>query len=162
MKHVIIFFMLISTILTGNTVLAQDNEGKVARAVFSSNIQDREPVDSIQQLGSETQQIFFFTELKNLQGQAVKHRWLRNGEQMAEVDFNVGGNRWRVWSSKQLIPGSEGEWKVEVVDGSGVVLGSNSIHYGGNSNNTSTTDSQTTDSETQTDTPQSEDLETTE
>lgn len=130
-------FLIFAVSLTSGNVLAQSSSGSVARAVFSSNIQDREPVDSIDQLTADSGQIFFFTELKDLEGQAVKHRWLFNGEQMAEINFNVTGSRWRVWSSKQLMPNWQGEWKVEVVDGSGSVLSTNSFNYKPMSSDTS-------------------------
>ena len=52
----------------------------------------------------------------------MKHRWSREGEVLAEVEFKVGGSRWRVWSSKSLIPEWAGEWQVAVVDGEGNVL----------------------------------------
>ena len=35
---------------------------------------------------------------------------------MAEVDFNVNGPRWRVWSAKNLWPTWLGEWTVEVLN----------------------------------------------
>lgn len=130
-------FLIFVVSLASSAVLAQSSSGSVARAVFSSNIQDREPIDSIDQFNADSGQIFFFTELKDLEGQTVKHRWLFNGEQMAEVNFNVAGARWRVWSSKQLMPNWQGEWKVEIVDGSGSVLSTNSFNYKPMGNDTS-------------------------
>jgi hypothetical protein len=97
--------------------------GNVKRAQFASAIVDREPVDSIDSLGTDVDKVFFYTEIVDMAGQTVKHQWMFGGETVAEVPFNVGGPRWRVYSSKQLAPHMTGEWTVAVVDSSG-----NSLH----------------------------------
>jgi hypothetical protein len=104
-------------------------QGSVARSVFTTNIQDREPVDQLSTLVAPHDGVNFFTELKDLDGQTVKHRWRYQGEVVAEVAFNVKGARWRVWSSKQLQPEQLGTWTVEVVNGSGDVIASSSIEH---------------------------------
>ena len=43
-------------------------EGKVARAVFTSGIVDREPVDQVLVLDNDRNEIYFFSELKFLVG----------------------------------------------------------------------------------------------
>lgn len=103
----------------------------VARAQFTSGIADREPVDRLEQIDADSAQVTFFTELRDLQGRTVTHRWVHGGETLAEVSFDVGGPRWRVWSSKTLLPDWQGEWSVEVVDEDGSLLGSWDIVYGG-------------------------------
>ncbi|MFW2372371.1 MAG: DUF2914 domain-containing protein [Gammaproteobacteria bacterium] len=113
-------------LLTGLSVQA---ESGVARAIFATEIQDREPVDQIGQLTNDNSVVYFFTEIKGLEGQTITHRWEQGGEVRAEVNFNVGGNRWRVWSSKNLQPGWLGEWKVSVVDAGGNVLSQESFAY---------------------------------
>lgn len=104
-------------------------QGSVARSVFTSDIQDREPVDQLTQIAAPNDKVYFFTELKNLDGQTVKHRWRYKGEVVAEVAFNVGGSRWRVWSSKGLQPDQLGTWTVDVVNESGEVIASSSIEH---------------------------------
>ena len=52
------------------------------------------------------------------------------GDVMAEVSFNVGGDRWRVWSSKTLVPEWRGDWNVIVVDEAGNVLHEDTLIYG--------------------------------
>jgi hypothetical protein len=104
-------------------------QGTVARSVFTSAIQDREPADQLTEVTTENSSVYFFTELRNLDGQTVKHRWLHQGATVAEVSFNVAGSRWRVWSNKTLQPDQLGTWTVEVVDGSGKVIGSATIEH---------------------------------
>lgn len=105
-------------------------EGGVARAQFTSGIENREPVDALRSIGLDHREVVFFTELRNLDGRAVAHRWIHEGETQAVVDFDVGGPRWRVWSSKELIPQMQGEWTVEVVDDTGTSHGQWSFTYG--------------------------------
>lgn len=101
-------------------------EPEVARHQFTAMVEDREPVDMLTD-AMDINPLYYFTELREFQGTSVTHRWLYNGEVMAEVVFNVGGPRWRVYSTKQLLPEWDGEWKVEVVDAAGVVVASDTI-----------------------------------
>ena len=103
--------------------------GSVARAQFTSAVQDREPTDQITSLGTDKTQISFFTELKGLSERKVTHRWEHGGKTMAEISFNVGGDRWRVFSSKTLDPSWTGEWKVSVIDQDGSTLGVYTFAY---------------------------------
>ncbi|NIP73247.1 MAG: DUF2914 domain-containing protein [Gammaproteobacteria bacterium] len=104
-------------------------KGSVARSTFTTAIDNREPVDRLHSLGLEQGKIYYFTELRDLGGHTVTHRWMYGGQVMAEVSFDVGGPRWRVWSSKDLVPGWSGEWTVEVVADDGQVLAEDSFEY---------------------------------
>lgn len=107
----------------------QTPAGEVARAVFTSAVLDREPVDSILTLGDDETHVYCFTELRGLAGQRVTHRWEYEGQVMAEVGFEVGGWRWRVWSRKNLRPEWRGQWQVSVLDQDGRVLLQRSLRY---------------------------------
>jgi len=101
----------------------------VARAVFTSEIQGREPTDTLTSLSNDKNKVYFFTDLRGLGGQAVTHRWEYEGKTMSEVNFNVGGPHWRVWSSKTLLPQWTGQWRVLVIDGDGNTVGESSFDY---------------------------------
>jgi hypothetical protein len=73
--------------------------------------------------------VFFFTELRDFEGMTVTHRWEWNGSVMAEVPFEVGGPRWRVYSQKSLQPGWVGTWTVTVLGPTGGVLETRSFEY---------------------------------
>ncbi len=103
--------------------------GSVARAVFTQGINDREPIDAVSTVSNDANQIYYFTELKDMAGQTVTHRWEYNGKVMAEVPFNVGSDRWRTYSSKNLDPLWLGEWKVSVVDAAGSTINVNTFTY---------------------------------
>lgn len=91
----------------------------VARALFTTGIVNREPVDQVVSVGENQDSIYFFTDLRNLQGRTVIHRWEFEGQFMGEVKFEVGGPRWRVYSKKTLYPDMSGKWTVMVLDQSG-------------------------------------------
>ncbi len=94
-------------------------DAKVARAVFTSGIENREPVDELANVSGDLPEVYFFTDLRGLEGRTVTHRWELDGETVAEVSFQIGGPRWRVYSKKTLGPGLKGDWTVVVVDESG-------------------------------------------
>lgn len=103
--------------------------GTVARTAITSGIDNREPVDNVSSVTTEVGKLFYFTELRGMEGQTVTHRWEHNGEVMAEIPFEIGGPRWRVYSSKNLAPSLTGEWKVSVLDANGNPLSSNTFAY---------------------------------
>lgn len=103
--------------------------GSVARAQFTSEVRDREPADRLTSLPNTGTRIYFFTELKDLAGQTVTHRWEHNGKVMAEVPIEVGSARWRAFSSKTLDPGLTGEWKASVIDAGGGTLSASTFSY---------------------------------
>ncbi len=109
--------------------MQQATAGEVARAQFTSAIEQREPVDAITILSNNINKVHFFSELRGLQGQTVTHRWIFAGKVMAEVSFNVAGPRWRVNSSKMLLPGWVGDWTVTVVDSNGATIAEYSFQY---------------------------------
>jgi hypothetical protein len=95
------------------------SDGSVARAAFTTAIVDREPADQVVTLDNSVTKVFFFTDLRHLEGRTVTHRWEYNGQVVSEVPFEVGGPRWRVNSFKELDPTMLGKWTVLVVDQSG-------------------------------------------
>jgi len=94
-------------------------EAKVARAQFTTAIENREPVDQVVILRPPADEVYFFTDLRHLQGRTVIHRWEYDGQVRSQVSFEVKGPRWRVFSKKKLKPDQLGEWSVTVLDASG-------------------------------------------
>ena len=94
----------------------------VKRGIFTFGIEEREPINDLDSVSTDSTRVVFFTELVELAGTSVTHRWVYEGETMAEVPFQVGGARWRVYSSKKLLPEWTGEWKVQVVDAEGITM----------------------------------------
>lgn len=101
----------------------------VVRAAFTTMMRDREPMDEISTLANDVEQIYFFTELGDMSGQRVTHRWQHNGDVMTEVSFDVRGPRWRVWSANTLAPQLLGTWTVSVLNSSGVAVHEATFDY---------------------------------
>jgi len=104
--------------------------GEVTRAMFTIGIDNREPVIMVDSIDSSAyNSISFFTELTDLTGHNVTHQWTFNDEVMFEKTFEVKGPRWRIWTSKTLIPSWTGSWTVNVLDQDRAVLASKSFEY---------------------------------
>lgn len=84
------------------------------RVAFTTEISNREPVNSLSELDRAQQQVYFFSELRNLTGKRALHRWIYNGKVVYEQGFNVGAARWRVWSQK-TITAYQGPVTVQIV-----------------------------------------------
>ena len=97
----------------------EENNQVISRAQFTSKVINREPIDQLNSIDTSVSPVYFFTELTNLSGQTVTHRWLYNGTKMAEVKIMVNGDRWRAHSTKNMMPNWTGTWAVAVVDGEG-------------------------------------------
>jgi hypothetical protein len=104
------------------------SRGSVVRSVFTTGIQEREPIDKLSDASAEEQQVYYFTELRDMSGQTAVHRWEKDGDVKAEVKFDVRGPRWRVWSSKSFQPTTTGEWKVSVLNGAGEVIAEETLN----------------------------------
>ncbi len=98
-------------------------------AQFTTAVENREPIDQITFVQNKVEKVFFFSDLRGLAGQTVQHRWIYDGKTVAEVSFKVRGPRWRVWSSKDLMPDWIGDWTVEIVVADGSVIAAETFTY---------------------------------
>jgi len=114
---------------THNGTSASKPPGYVKRAVFTTAVKKREPTNKISKLSNDHQKIYYFTDLRGMQGQKVRHRWIYKGKVMAEVEFKVKGPRWRAYSSKWLKRHWLGDWTVSTVDRRGRTLSRNTFSY---------------------------------
>jgi hypothetical protein len=103
------------------------------RAVLTTAVVENEPVDDLgdelDTNGELTQRVYFFTELKQLNGQKIYHRWIYNGKQVAELALPVRSDRWRTYSSKAMPKQWVGDWTVEVLDAKRNLLGRYEFSY---------------------------------
>mgnify|MGYP000719030459 CR=1 FL=1 len=113
-----------------STMLSAQTSEFVKRAVISSAIENREPVDNLSQIGADINKVYFFTEITNKANTMITHRWFLNGRLEAEVVLKIGSDRWRTYSSKNLVPTMHtGDWQVEVVDETNKMIGSATFSY---------------------------------
>ena len=119
------YVALVTPYLWGASLSAQDQasdasdpDRRVARAQFTTEIVDREPADRVLVLSPPVEEVFFFTDLRRMDGETVTHSWHYQGELVSRMSFEVGGPRWRVYSKVLLEPHQIGEWSVIVTDSS--------------------------------------------
>ena len=124
-----IITLIFSLLITFN-VLANDwPHQNISKAVFALDIKDRTPVNIIQELDNSLGKIYFFTNIRNLQGQSITHRWIYKDKVMADIVFDVKGPRWRVWSSKNLWHTWLGKWTVQVITSESGVIYEKEFNY---------------------------------
>lgn len=92
------------------------NDGKVARAMFTTEIVDREPVNRVLILENDKTELHFFTDLRHFEGQTINHRWEYEGQVVMTKSFEVKGPRWRVFSTRILESQQTGRWTVVITD----------------------------------------------
>ena len=100
----------------GKVTECQSNEDNVPRAMFTTAIENREPVDRVLILDDSVANLYFFSDLRRLQGKKIKHRWEFEGKVIKEKLFEVNGPRWRVFSEHELDKEMLGRWTVVIAD----------------------------------------------
>ncbi|SMN12875.1 conserved protein of unknown function [Bathymodiolus heckerae thiotrophic gill symbiont] len=114
--------------LSGNAFSAWPHED-ISQAVFAKSVKDRTPVEIITEADSTLGKIYFFTNIRHLSGDKITHRWSYKGKVKAEISFDIRGNRWRVWSSKNLWRRWTGQWTVEVLNRHNQILLTKTFEY---------------------------------
>ena len=104
---------------------AKIDTDKVSRAVLTPDFVDREPVNVLKndvKLAQISSSLSFFSELRNMQGQTVRHQWYYQDQQLASIELAVSSPRFRTYSTKNIMPEQLGDWRVEVIDADGNLL----------------------------------------
>jgi len=126
MKKIVI---LLSLLLSLNTLSDEWPHENISNAVFALDIKDRVPINIVEEADNSLGKIYFFTNIRNLDGERITHRWIYKDKVMADVSFDINGPRWRVWSSKNLWYTWIGKWKVQVLTLDGSVLYEKIFNY---------------------------------
>lgn len=124
-----ITILLFCFFLSVNVFADEWTHENISNAEFALDVVDRIPIDIIEEHDNSLGKIYFFTNIRNLSGERITHRWIYQGRVMADVSFNINGPRWRVWSSKNLWHTWIGEWRVEVLTTDGSVLYEKVFNY---------------------------------
>ena len=87
-------------------------------------IEDRELQGQDTTFAAGTEKIYCWSLITGCENPTtVEHVWYLGGEEKARVTLDIKYPRVRTWSSKTILPEWTGDWKVEVVDSSGKVIG---------------------------------------
>ncbi len=118
MKQKMVWILLLAGLLPA-WVMAETG---VRRSIITTGVINKEPVSNLQQVSNELSRVYYFTELRGLKGHTITHRWEYNGKLMAEVSFEIGAQRWRTWSTKNMQSNWMGAWQVSVLDEGGNIM----------------------------------------
>ncbi len=102
---------------------------QINRALFALEIIHKEPSQTFTVLPQAVDQVLFFSEVSGLAGHSIRHRWIYNNAIHSEVNFNIGADRWRFWSSKRMDASRTGTWTVQILDEYNNILASRSFNY---------------------------------
>jgi hypothetical protein len=124
----IISILLYSSCFAVSAAKNKDSKGNIARAFFSTAIVNKEPVNRLL-VGSELEKIYFFSDIRHMEGQTIYHRWEYNDKVVSKKKFDVKNSKWRVYSSYKIKPSMIGKWTVVVTDERGWPLKAVIFHY---------------------------------
>lgn len=106
-------------------VKATTQPGRITRAALTTAIVNREPVDKLNKsvtAREKSKPLFYFTEIVDMKGTTLTHRWRHEGRVVADMKFRIESDRYRVFSNKQMRANSKGNWQIEVLDQTGRTL----------------------------------------
>ncbi len=96
------------------------------RVQLTSALKNKEPVDEIDSVLYMNEQglirVYLFTEMSGLKGKTFYHNWYLGEKQMARVKVPAYSQLTRASSSKFIDRFMKGNWRVEIDDGSGLVV----------------------------------------
>lgn len=96
---------------------------KVIRASINTAPKNNEPGDPVKQLivlgQNESKELFYFSQIKNMQGHTLFHAWFKDEKLIIKKQFEVKTNNARLISSRKLTANEAGEWQVVLMDKKG-------------------------------------------
>lgn len=94
---------------------------KVDALKFGINVQQMEIVGEASSFSKTTGRVYCWARVSGGQGRFVKLKWYYNGTEVGDTKLDIISNSMRTYSYR-TVTGKPGQWSVEVVDPSGVVL----------------------------------------
>ncbi len=124
--RVILLASLLTPLLATAQTESQPACPTLARASFTTAVENREPTNTVSQVPANTDELLFYTEVHDGSNQTLYHHWTLNGDPFVDVTLEIGSDFWRTWSSKTLtgLGMKAGDiWKVSVTGAAGCELG---------------------------------------
>ena len=90
------------------------------------NVEKRNPEGTDVFFNNDVDSLFCYTRIQN-QGkkQGVKHVWYYEDQLMAQIRYNIKkSNIYRSWTRKTILPHQIGQWRVDIQDSAGKIIGS--------------------------------------
>ena len=99
-----------------------DSFCRIDSLVFATGIVSRDPVGVSNQFEASVGKVCCWTRVSTQKTPVtIKHVWYKEGRKVLEIPLTLEYFSGRLWSNKNI---TAGEWKVEVLDGAGEIIGS--------------------------------------
>jgi len=97
------------------------------------NVVKRAPVGTDVYFNNDVDSLFCYTRIQNQgQKQEVKHVWYFENELMTQIRYNIKkSNIYRSWTRKTILPHQVGQWRVDIQDSDGNIIGSKEFQITG-------------------------------
>ena len=94
------------------------------------SIKERNPIQVAKSFNSSVDSLFCYTKIQNKgEKREIRHVWYFKNEIKTQIKYNIRrSNVYRSWTLKKISPNEIGEWKVEIQDSNGKVLGSTKFY----------------------------------
>mgnify|MGYP001159830889 FL=1 len=94
------------------------------------SIKDRNPIQVAKSFDSSVDSLFCYTKIQNKgEKREIRHVWYFRNEIKTQIKYNIRrSNVYRSWTLKKINPNEIGEWKVEIQDSNGKILGSTKFY----------------------------------
>ncbi|HSG28449.1 MAG TPA: DUF2914 domain-containing protein [Candidatus Krumholzibacterium sp.] len=121
---IILIAAVSSIILSAAAIAGEDPAGaSIEKAVICTSIEDRAPVGINTQFFEQVDRLYCYTRVTGCTPpDSIAHVWYYDGQEKARVMLPVRSASWRTWSSKTILPGWSGAWRVEILSGRGDLL----------------------------------------
>jgi len=128
--RILLSIFAVSFFLSSYAAHADENDApEINRALFALEVINKEPSQVFTALPQPVDHVLFFSEVSDLAGHAIRHRWLYDNKVYNEVSFNIEADHWRFWSSKRMDSSRTGTWVAQVVDDNDNILATRSFNY---------------------------------
>ncbi len=115
--------LLAAMLLPVGTAAGEESALKVAEAVTATSVENLVPQGVSNTFPPTVGKVYAFTRITGATRETVIwHLWFYGDKLMAEVSLPVKSANWRTYSSKRIVPGWTGEWRVDVTNEDGLLL----------------------------------------
>ncbi len=100
----------------------RDNNISIESAAIGTAIVDREVSGAATSFPPDVGKLWCYTKIKNGNGTTITHKWFYEDELLAAVPLEIRSDLYRTRSSKRILPGWSGPWRVEVAAEDGTTI----------------------------------------
>lgn len=95
---------------------------EVTEAVICRDVQDREPVGASDSFPADVGKVWCWSKIRDGEGTVIRHTYYHRDTEMAVVELPIRSALFRTYSSKKVVPGWTGPWRVDITDEQGNLL----------------------------------------